>query len=143
MVIERKDPYQGFRFRVEIEGLVVGGFSEISGLQIETEVEEVQEGGVNDHLHRLPKETKYPNLILKRGLLDSDTLWKWHQDVTVGKISRKTVYVILLSQDCEDAWRLSFERAYPVKWVGGELKADSSSVAFETIELAHDGFKRF
>jgi phage tail-like protein len=143
MAVERKDPYQGFRFRVEIEGLIVGGFSEISGLQIETQVEEVKEGGVNDYIHRLPKETKYPNLVLKRGLTDSDALWQWHQDVTRGKISRKTVHVILLSREYEDVWRLSFEHAYPVKWVGMELKADSNSVAVETIELAHNGFKRF
>ena len=42
----RADPYLGFRFLVEIEGLIVGGFSEVSGLQAETEFEEVREGGV-------------------------------------------------------------------------------------------------
>ncbi len=37
---ERKDPYLSFRFLVEIDGLVVGGFPEVSGIQAETEVED-------------------------------------------------------------------------------------------------------
>jgi phage tail-like protein len=41
-----------------------------------------------------------------------------------------------------DRWRWNFAQAYPVKWVGPELKADSSTVAFETIELAHHGIKK-
>lgn len=142
-MMERKDPYRCFRFRIEIDGLIVGGFSEATGLQGETQIEEYKEGGVNHHIHRLPKETKYPNLVLKRGLTDSEVLWDWHKDVASGKFERKTVHVILLDDGGKDAWRWSFEKAYPVKWAGTELKADSNSVAFETIELAHNGFKRF
>lgn len=143
MTIERKDPYHGFRFRVEIMGLIVGGFAEITGFQIETQVEEYREGGLNDHLHRLPKETKYQNLVLKRGLTDSEILWKWHQEVTMGKIERRTVNVILMDSLGQETWRLGFEKAYPVKWSGTEFKADNNGVSFETLELAHHGFKKF
>ncbi len=134
------DPYRGFRFRIEINGLIVGGFSETTGIQRETQVEEVREGGVNDRVHRLPRETKYPNLVLKRGLTSSDALWKWHGDVISGKVVRRTVHVILLDPQGGDARRWSFENAYPVKWTGAELKADSNAVAFESIELVHTGF---
>ena len=65
----RNDPYLGFNFLVEIEGLVVGGFSEVTGLQIETVLETYREGGVNEFEHKLAGPTRYPsNLILKRGL---------------------------------------------------------------------------
>ena len=40
----REDPYGAFRFLVEIGGSLVGSFSECSGLQAETEVEEIAEG---------------------------------------------------------------------------------------------------
>ena len=83
---ERIDPYLSYRFLVEIKELIVAGFSEVSGLQVETETEEYREGGVNDYVHRLPKITKYQNLTLKRGITDSDSLWKWHQDVVSFKI---------------------------------------------------------
>lgn len=139
---ERKDPYLNSRFLVEIDGLVVGGFSEVSGLQAETQVEEYREGGVNDFVHRLPKETRYPSLTLKRGITDSDVLWKWHQDVVNGKVTRKSGYIVLLDSEGNEKWRWNFIDAYPVKWVGPDFKADSGTVAFETIELAHNGIKK-
>ena len=69
-----------------IEGLLVAGFSEVSGLQAETEVEEVREGGVNDYVYKLPKGTKYQNLTLKKGMTISNDLWDWHRNVVAGKI---------------------------------------------------------
>ena len=44
---ERADPYRGFRFRMEIDGIAVAHFSEVSGIQAETETEPYEEGGVN------------------------------------------------------------------------------------------------
>jgi len=73
----RVDPYLNFRFLVEINGQVVAGFSDISSIECEIDTEEYQEGGVNDHVHHLLKAAKYRNLVLKRGLTDSDVLWKW------------------------------------------------------------------
>jgi len=141
-VAERKDPYLGFRFLVEIQGLIVGGFSEVSGLQAETEVEEIREGGINDHVHKLPKITKYPNITLKRGITDSDVLWKWHQEVISGLFMRMSGFIILLDSKGEEKWRWHFVDAYPVKWTGPDLKADSSTVAVETLELAHNGIMK-
>jgi phage tail-like protein len=141
-IAERKDPYLSFRFLVEIQGLIVGGFSEVSGLQAETETEEIREGGVNDYVHKLPKITKYPNITLKRGITDSDALWNWHQDVVNGIIKRKSGFIILLDCEGNEKWRWSFERAYPVQWRGPELRADSNTVAVESIELAHNGIKK-
>lgn len=138
----RKDPYLSFRFLVEIQNLVVAGFSEASGLSAETEFDEYREGGVNEFVHKLPKNTKYSNLTLKRGLTDSDALWKWHHDVIMGKVERRTVNLVLLDSEGNETWRWSFENAYPVKWVGPELKSDGSAIALETLEIAHDGFSR-
>jgi len=138
-VAERNDPYVSFRFLVEIQGLIVGGFSEVSGLQAETETEDMREGGVNDYVHKLPKVTKYPNITLKRGITDSDVLWRWHRDVVKGKIERRTGYVILLDSEGNEKWRWTFEDAYPVKWTGPDFKADNSAVSIEALELVHNG----
>jgi phage tail-like protein len=138
----RDDPYLSFKFLVEIQGLVVGGFSEVTGLQAETEFEEVREGGVNDRIHKIPKATKYSSLILKRGMTNGDTLWKWYQDAIMGLIQRRSVFVILLDEVGGEAWRWCFLEAYPAKWVGPDLKADGSSIAVETMELAHEGIKK-
>jgi phage tail-like protein len=139
---ERNDPYASFRFLVEIDGLVVAGFSEVSGLQAETQIEDYREGGVNDYVHKLPKETTYQNIILKRGITDSDVLWKWHQDVVSGKIERRSGYIVLLDSEGSETWRWNFIDAYPAKWNGPDLRAESDGVALESIELVHNGIKK-
>jgi phage tail-like protein len=138
----RTDPLQGFRFKVEIMGMLVGGFSEASGFQAETQTEEFREGGLNFFVHRLPKETRYQNLVLKRGITFSSALSDWHNDVISGTIVRQTVHVILLDTQGTETWCMSFKNAYPVKWICSEYKADSASVVVETLELAHNGFER-
>ena len=139
---ERNDPYLSFKFLVEVDGVVVGGFSEVSGLQVETETEEYREGGVNDYVHKLPKITKQTNITLKRGMTDSAILWKWHQDVVNGSVERKSGRVVLLDSEGNEKWHWTFEDAYPVKWVGPDFKADSSAIAIETLELSHSGIKK-
>ncbi len=138
----KEDPYLRFRFQLEIDGLVKGGFSDVSGLQVEVETEDYREGGVNEYVHKLPKGTKYPNIILKRGLTDSDILWKWHGDVVNGKIECKKVRIIILGFDGQAKLEWIFKEAYPVKWSGPDFKADDASVAIETIELVHRGIQK-
>ena len=136
---ERTNPLVAFRFRVEIENLIEAGFAECSGLQVETELEEVREGGENAFLYKLPKGSKHVNLTLKRGITVSPVLWNWHQDVVNGNVQRKMVYVVLVDSAGQETWRWCLQDAFPVKWMGPELKADSNTVAFESLELAHHG----
>lgn len=139
---DRNDPYLGFQFQVEIDGLITAGFSEVSGLAVETETEEYKEGGFNDYVHILPKGSKYRNLVLKRGITDSDVLWNWHQDVVNGKIERKSGRIILYDNKGNEKWYWTFEDAFPVKWTGPDFKADSGAAAVEALELAHHGIKK-
>ncbi|MCK5056186.1 MAG: phage tail protein [Candidatus Aminicenantes bacterium] len=139
---ERKDPFLSFKFHVEIDDLIVAGFSEVSGLQAEIETEEYKEGGVNDYVHKIPKAAKYANLVLKRGITDSDVLWQWHRDAVTGNIKRKTGRIILYDFQGNEKWRWTFEDAFPVKWSGPDFKADGSTSAVESIELAHHGIKK-
>jgi phage tail-like protein len=139
----REDPLYTFRFHVEIDGSIEASFSEASGLQVEVETEDFREGGVNDFVYKLPTVTKYPNLILKRGMTNSDVLWKWHRDVVDGKIERKSGRVILLDfQEDKQEWVWTFENAFPVKWTGPEFKGDQATLAIEALELVHTGIKK-
>ncbi|MCD4844463.1 MAG: phage tail protein [Methanosarcinales archaeon] len=135
-------PYMSFEFRIEIEGIVSAQASEVTGLSMETETEPYEEGGVNDFVHQLPKRTKYQHIILKRGITDKDEIWNWYQDVVNGKFKRKSGAIILMDVIGDDKWRWNFIDAYPVKWTGPELRADSNTVAFESIELVHHGIKK-
>jgi phage tail-like protein len=137
----RKDPVLGFNFRVEINGVFEAGFNEVSGLQAEIEVQEYREGGINDFMHKFAGPVKFPsNLVLKNGITDSVKLWSWYQDVMRGKFDRKSLDVVLLDAAGDEKRRWKFKNAYPVKWNGPGLKATSSEVALESLELAHEGF---
>lgn len=141
-VARRADPFLGFRFEVLRNKQRVGGFSEVSGLQLETEVFDYPEGGMNDVLHKLPVRTKQTNLQLKRGIADR-TLWDWHDDVVSGKVTRWDVVVLLYDPTGNSPvaqWDL--RRVFPVKWVGPALNATQNQVAVETLELVHEGLKR-
>jgi phage tail-like protein len=138
----RTDPYQVFNFLVEIEGILAGGFSECSGLQVETEYFDYREGGVNDYVHRFAGPTKYPPLALKHGLTQIDGLWSWHQDVVKGKIERKNGTIYLLDKQGIPVMWWDVKEAFPVKWTGPDLRASSNEVAFESVELAHRGLSR-
>lgn len=135
----RNDPYLGFRFQVEVQSLLVAGFSEVTGLEVGMETEDYQEGGLNTHVHKLPTPFAHPNLVLKKGLTDYQELWGWIQDVVNGQVERKDVTVLLLNSTGETAWTWGLREAYPVKWTGPELRANQGTVAMETLELAHRG----
>jgi phage tail-like protein len=139
---DRVDPYQGFSFLVEIEGILTGGFSECTGLQVETEVFEYREGGVNEYIHRLRGPMKNPPLVLKHGLTHVDGLWRWHQEVAQGQGERRSGTIYLLDRQRLPLVWWDFKEALPIKWTGPELRADSASVAFESVELAHRGLSR-
>ena len=135
-----KDPYISFRFRVEIDSLEVSGFNEVTGLTGETDVESFREGGVNLHEWQLAGPTKFPSkLILKRGLADAEALWSWYRHVMAGRIERKRVTILLLNHAGEERWRWVFRDACPVKWSGPEFRGGTAEVAFESIELVHNG----
>jgi phage tail-like protein len=138
----RLDPYQVFNFMVEIEGILAGGFSECSGLSVETEYLDYREGGLNEYVHRLPGPTKYPPLLLKHGLTQIDGLWTWHQEVVQGNVQRRNGTIYLLDQQRIPVMWWDFKEAYPVKYTGPDFRADSGAVAFESVELAHRGLSR-
>ena len=136
-------PYLSFRFRVEFDNVIAGGFTECTGLTVETEVEERREGGLNEFAHKLPKGTKYGTLTLKRGFLDSTDLWDWNARVIAGQTEqRKNLSIVLLDGEGNDKIRWDVRDALPIKWSGSELKSDGNTVMIETLELVHHGFVR-
>lgn len=136
------DPLLNFKFHAEIDGVLLAGFSEVSGLSVEMETEDYEEGGVNDYVHKLPKRAMYQNIVLKQGITYSSTLWNWIEDAVTGKIKTKSGRIILMDHRGNAMWYWTFEKAYPVKWSGTDLKANGSEVFIETLELAHTGIKK-
>lgn len=133
------DPYLSFRFQVEFMGVIRAGFSEVSGLDVEIEIEEYWEGGINQYMHKLPKGVKHSNLVLKKGLAESSLLWEWHYAAQLGVMTPTPGRIIMYDSQGNENIYWAFFDAYPVKWSGPQLKGDDNSVAIESLELAHSG----
>ena len=137
------DPFMAFNFRVEIGQVLVMGVTEVSGLQAEIEVKEVQEGGLNTYVHQLPGPMKIGNRItLKRGLTTDQSIWTWLTATGTTRFEKKSLLILL--NNFQGAWIRSWliRDAFPVKWVGPSMRSNPSgdgAIAFETVELAHHG----
>jgi len=147
MARREQDPFGNFRFKVTLGDVQVAGFAECTGLNVETKVMEYKEGGNNSTTLKFPEPSTYGNVTLKRGVTNSNELLSWQLDVVNGTFSKnrragnQTVAIILMNEKGEDVRRWNLVRAFPVKWVGPDLKASASEVAIESLELAHEGIQ--
>lgn len=142
-----KDPYGNYRFKLQLGNVEVAGFSECSGLGIETKVFEYREGGNNSTTLKFAESTTYPNIVLKRGITKANDLINWHMEVVNGTfgINKRdggaNIAILLMDDKGEEVKRWSLVRALPVKWTGPEFKATGNEIAIETLELAHEGIQ--
>ncbi len=139
--MQRQDPLRGFRYLVEIEGLVSGAFLRVKGLSREVRHESYREGGVNEYEHKLLTQVTYPVVVFERGLVFDD-LWKWALAAADGNVTRRTIRVRLQNEEGTGAWAWQIEQALPVKWSSSDLDANASQVVMETLEFAHHGLRK-
>jgi len=126
-----------------------GGFQEVTGLEVEMDVQEYQEGGRNDGVIQRVGRAKYQNLVLKRGMfyggaggLNRD-LWGWLQGVVSGTrpVVRYDgiVHVFSVNYDVVATW--IFDRGLPARVRGPELNAKTGEIAIEELHIAHEGLR--
>ena len=140
----RPDPYRQFNFRLEVDGLQLANFSEVSLGAALTEVVEYRDGADKSGVRKLPGLTRYSNVTLKRGITSSLELYQWHRMVAEGRAAdaRRNVLVILSDETGNDVARFSLRNAWPVKYEAPTFSADGNEVAIEIIELTHEGLER-
>src|SRR5690242_13129532 len=93
---DRKDPYVGYNFRLEIDSTSVAGFSECSGLTFDTDMVEYREGNEQRlSVRKLTGLRKFASISLKRGHTDNKDLWNWYKDILNGIVQRRNGAVVL------------------------------------------------
>ena len=140
----RQDPLRNYRFRVEIDGIQAGGFSEVFIEPTTTDVIDYREGGDRSHVRKLPGLTKFGNVTLKRGVSTSLELFNWHLQVVRGQIAnaRRNVSIVVLDDEGQDVARFQVSNAWPTKYDPGDLNARGNEVFIESLELANEGIER-
>lgn len=137
----RNDPYKTFKFRVEIDGMTIAGFSECTGLESEVTCIEYREGG-DFTARKLPGLRKVGDITLKRGVTKSTELWDWHKHVCDGAADRRNGAIILLDDDGSDPVRWVFSEGFPRKYEGPNLNAKNNEVAIEALVICCEGIER-
>jgi phage tail-like protein len=135
-------------FLFEVDGVDIGAFQEVSGLEVSIETEDVPEGGQNSFTHKLPGRMSWPNITLKRGVTRQDSLLKWLNEssgesfaANGNKLVRKTAAITLVDRTGKRLRSWNFTDAYPVKWTGPSFAATSTDAANEELEITHHGFR--
>lgn len=135
-------PHGRFRYKVEIDGLDAGGFSEVSGFDASIDIMEYREGDMVQTPMKIPGLKKYGNITLKQGLADSMVLYDWIIAGVNGAVERKTITITLLDEEEAPAASWQVINAWPTKYTAPDFNATSSEVAIETLEIAHEGMTR-
>lgn len=118
-------------------------FSEVSGIESTLETITFKEGGENRFHHTLPVRAKYPNLVLKRGMLKDSAIVAWCRKAIENlDISPTSVQVTLLNENHEPLAAYNFINAWPVKWAISTLDAEKNAIIIETMELSYQYFKK-
>jgi phage tail-like protein len=130
-----QDPYKGFRFRVEIQGVQQMGFMECSSLGSHVEIVEYREGGDPINVRKLPGKVSYPDITLKWGMTDNQELYQMHLNVAKGNIKRVSGSVVQLDDTGTEKLRWNFFNAWPSKFDMPAYNAKGNDVAIETLTL--------
>jgi phage tail-like protein len=139
-----KWPVAKFYFLVSIKGGDYEGdisFQEVSGLDQETDVIEYRHGdSPNFGTIKKPGLIKNTNVVCRKGIFPKDgRLVDMFNNLKANKIDRMTVTIKLQDENGNPMMIWELAKAFPVKLQGTDLKSDSSEVAIETIEFAHEG----
>ncbi|MDX2246147.1 MAG: phage tail protein [Bacteroidia bacterium] len=133
-------PLPKFHFQVEWGGTNIG-FTEVSGLDVETEVIEYRHGASPEYFKtKMPGMQKYGNITLKRGTFAGDNeYFNWWNTVALNTIERRDLTISLLNETHEPVVVWKVKNAWPIKVQSTDLKSDGNEVAIESIEIAHEG----
>ena len=133
-------PLPKFHFEADWGGTRIG-FTEISGLDVETEVIEYREGASREYSkQKIPGMQKFSNITMKRGVFATDNeYFDWWNTVALNTIERRDITVRLLNEAHEPVMVWKVKNAWPTKIASTDLKADGNEIAVETLEVAHEG----
>jgi phage tail-like protein len=133
-------PLPKFHFRVEWGGSRIG-FTEVTGLNLETEVIEYRDGSSPEYNKiKMPGLRKYGNITLKRGTFANDNeYYAWFNTVNLNQIERRDVTISLLNENHEPVVVWKVKNAFPIKIQSPDMKSDANEAAIESLEIAHEG----
>lgn len=141
----------------------VGGFTNISGLQINTQNIQYREGGYNTTVHQVPGMTTFTPITFTRGVLyGNDQAITWMRGLfaaaagaglNAGSATNRNFRVDIIIEVNDhpntDAANDKPKMAFKIHnaWITGlsytDLDATNGAILFETMQLVHEGISVF
>jgi phage tail-like protein len=143
--MDRQVPYGAFNFVVSIDGAeLLGGFSDVSGIGSEITVAEYRNGNDRvNHVRKVPGVHKVGDVTLKRGVINSESLWQWITEVrNSGVNGQKNVSITLMDEARNAAQTWLLRNVIPMKYTGPTLAAKGGGdVAMEELVLSAEALE--
>lgn len=137
------DPYRAYNFKLQIQDVTEGHFTECTGIGVRVQALAYREGGVSQVVRRLPGRVEYGDITLRYGLTQSVELWNWFMTGVKGRVERKNVSILMLDADgTTEVTRWNLVNAWLSEWRGAALNAMGSEVAIETLTLVFESLER-
>lgn len=134
----RNDPFAQFNFLVEINGVTSAGFSEVTGMNAESDIIEYREGSDVSRVRKLPGLSKYGDITLKRGHTLNSELWDWRQTTLDGATERRNGAIVLLDEARQPQLRWEFFEGWLSKYTPSPMNAATNEAALEEIVLVYE-----
>lgn len=150
MATQRENPYGAFNFIVALggaqgdgsEGSIVGGFSDVSGLDTDITYAEYRNGNERvNTVRKVPNTHKVSDVTLKRGLIGSLDFWEWVKGVRDGTADPRNVSITMLDEARQAVVTYTLRKAQPKKYTGPTLAAKGGEVAMEELVIVHEGLE--
>lgn len=137
------DPYRAYNFQLLLDGELVAGFVECSGLGADIPTIDYREGGSGHTVRHLPGRVRYQPATLRHGISRSRQLWDWFQGSIAGTPARRDVSLLMLDNDgITPAFRWNLFDAWVSQWKAAALEANSNEIAIETLTIVYDRLER-
>lgn len=145
----RTAPYPAYNYIVNLNGprdaeKLLGGFSDVSGLNTEIHISEYRDGNETaPHVRKMPGSHKVGDVTLKRGVVDSSDLWAWlKQTETTGVLAQRDVVITLRDEANKPVQSWKLRNVVPMKYTGPTLAGKGAGeVAMEELVLSAEGFE--
>ncbi|HXO17668.1 MAG TPA: phage tail protein [Candidatus Dormibacteraeota bacterium] len=144
---DRTAPYPAYNYIVDLKGprnaqQLLGGFSDVSGLNTEIHVSDYRDGNeVNPHVRKVPGSHTVGKVTLKRGVVNSKDLWDWiTQTQKQGVLGQRDVTITMLDESRAPVQIYKLTNVVPSKYTGPTLAGKGGGeVAMEELELTPEG----
>lgn len=135
----RVDPFGGYNFAVELDGITRAGFRECSGLETSQSGVEYREGtDKNLAVRKLTGLNTYGDITLSRGVTNDSKLWEWREKAMNGQVERHNISISVLDDSGGTRIRWNLFDCWPKTWTGPSLNATGDEIAVEQVTLAYE-----